>query len=47
MLLIADQLSIKNRTDIPSSAKSRLKTDRVYTNAVELSLRTDSSVSVC
>ena len=47
MMLIADPLSIKNRTDIPSSAKSRLKTDRVCTNAVELSSRTDSSVSVC
>ena len=47
MMLIADQLSIKDRTDIPSSAKSRLKTDGVYTNTVELSLRTDSSVSNC
>ena len=47
MMLIADPLSIKNRTDIPSGAKSRLKIDRVCTNAVELSLRTDSSVSVC
>ena len=37
MMLIDDPLSIKNRTDTPSSAKSRLKTDRVCTNAVELS----------
>ena len=47
MMLIADLFSIKNHTDIPSSAKSRLKTDRVCTNPVELSSRTDSSVSVC
>ena len=47
MMLIADPLSIRNRTDIPSSAKSRLKTGMVCTYAVELSLRTDSSVSVC
>ena len=46
-MLIADPLSIKNITDIPSSAKSRLKIDKDCTNAVELSLRTDSSVSVC
>ena len=37
MMLIADPLSIKSRIDIPSSAKSRLKTDRVCTNAAELS----------
>ena len=47
MMLIANPLSIKNCTNIPSSAKSRLKTDRVCTNAVELSLTTDSLVSVC
>ena len=47
MILIADPLFIKNRTDFPSSAKSRLKTDMVCTNAVELPLRTDSSVSAC
>ena len=29
MMLIDDQLFIKNGTDTPSSAKSRLKTDRV------------------
>ena len=34
MMLIANPLSIKNRTDITTSAKSRLKTDRVSTNAV-------------
>ena len=37
MMLIADPLSIRNRTDIPSSAKSRLKTGMVCTYAVELS----------
>ena len=47
MMLIADPLSIKNRTNIPSSANSHLKIDKVCTNAVELSWRTDSSVSVC
>ena len=46
MIPIADPLSIKNCTDIPSSVKSRLEIDNVCTNAVELSLRTDSSVSV-
>ena len=47
VMLIADPLPIKNRTDIPSSAKSCLKIDKVCTSAVELSLRTDSPVSVC
>ena len=31
MMLIADPLSIKHRTDIASSDKSRLKTDRACT----------------
>ena len=46
MRLLADPLSIKNYTNIPSRAKSRLKIDKVCTNAVELFLKTDSSVSL-
>ena len=41
MMLITDPLSIKNRTDTPSSAESRLKTDKFCTNVVELPLRID------
>ena len=46
MMFIADPLSIKNRKDIPSIAKSSFKIDKVCINTVEFFLKTDSSVSV-